>query len=179
MSETQVESGTLIMKKLKRYMLDREIILFNNYLIILEQPLNLKQQELDENICLINRELDKMAENNQKRREFIELQVNSDQIKGFTNLLRQSFVTSLYSFMELRILQECHIDSKLRDGGESYDNIPKEYSGIDKAKYYYQKVLISDFPFRTSPDWKWILNLKRLRNCIIHRQGSLTGFSDY
>ncbi len=37
----------------------------------------------------------------------------------------------------------------------------------------------SDFPFGSSQDWQWIKNLQLLRDCIIHRQGSLTGFSDF
>jgi hypothetical protein len=79
--------------------------------------------------------------------------------------------------MELWLIRESYIDSKHRDGGASYRST--EGVGIRKVKRYFVRVMGSNFPFETSQDWRWITNFQLLRDCIIHRQGSLTGLSDF
>lgn len=51
--------------------------------------------------------------------------------------------------------------------------------GIEKVKEYFSGVMESEYPFGSSQDWLWITNFQLLRDCVIHRQGSLTGFSDF
>jgi hypothetical protein len=81
--------------------------------------------------------------------------------------------------MELWLIRECYLDSKRRDDGKSYNAIKQKAEGIDRVKKYFSGVMKSDYPFCSSQDWLWITNFQLLRNCIIHRQGSLTGFSDF
>jgi hypothetical protein len=164
-------------KKLMRYFLERDIAHFYKYLNTLDESLSIKSQELSTNIGIADSNLDGIDKNDERRKELINFMVETEQVKGFTNLLRQSFLTSLYSFMELWLIRECHLDSKHRDGGESYKTLKGK--GIEKVKKYFSGVMESDYPFNSSQDWLWITNFQILRDCIIHRQGSLTGFSDF
>ena len=58
-------------------------------------------------------------------------------------------------------------------------NKTTEGTGLKKVKRYFSKILESDYSFGSSQDWLWVKNFQRLRDCIVHRQGSLTGFSDF
>jgi len=176
MSENQ-DNSTQIYKKLMRFFLEREIANFYEFLKTLDEGLEVRRQELSKNIDIADNDLKQVEKDNERRKEFINLKVEAEQVKGFTNLLRQSFLTSLYSFMELWLMRECHLDSKRRDGGQSYNSTNGK--GIEKAKRYFVTVIKSDYPFGTSQDWLWVNNFQLLRDCIIHRQGSLTGFSDF
>lgn len=169
MSERQ-QNAAQLNRRLMRFFLDQEIANFYGFLKILDEGLVVRRQELSKNIDI--------TENGEEwSKELINLKVEAEQIKGFTNLLRQSFLTSLYSFMELWLMRECHLDSKRKDSGHSYKST--QGKGIEKAKKYFVTVMKSDYPFGTSQDWFWIKNFQLLRDCIIHRQGSLTGFSDF
>lgn len=160
-----------------RLFLDREIANFYEFLKTLDDGLEARQQELSKSIEIADNDLKQVGKDNERRKDLIDLKVEAENVKGFTNLLRQSFLTSLYSFMELWLMRECHLDSKRRDSGQSYKSTKGK--GIDKAKKYFVTVTKSNFPFGTSQDWLWIKNFQLLRDCIIHCQGSLTGFSDF
>ena len=165
-----------IYNQLMRFFLEREIANFYEFLKSLDEGLGTRQLELSKNIEFSENDLN-IINNDEHRKELINLKVEAEQVKSFTNLLRQSFLTSLYSFMELWFLRDCYLDSKHRDGGQSYNSIKGK--GIDKAKIYFAKVKKSNYPFGTSQDWQWIKYFQLLRDCIVHRQGSLTGFSDF
>ncbi len=169
------ENPVQIYKKLTRFFLEREIVNFYEFLKTLDEGLNIRRQELS--VSIADGNLDDVDENDERRKEFINLKVEAEQVKGFTNLLRQSFLISLYTFMELWLMRECHLDSKRKDGGKSYNSTKGK--GIEKAKKYFSSIMESDYPFGSSQDWLWITNFQLLRDCIIHRQGSLTGFSDF
>jgi hypothetical protein len=176
MSETK-DNSIQIYKKLKRFFLEREIANFYEYLRSLDKELILRHQGLLTKVDASTSDLNKINPTDEYRSELINLKSESEQVKGFIILLRQSFITILYSFMELWLLRECYLHSKRKDGGMSYKSI--EGVGIRKAKKYFVKIMESNFPFYSSQDWQWITNLQLLRDCIIHRQGSLTGFSDF
>jgi hypothetical protein len=176
MTEVQ-DNSTQIYKKLKRFFLEREIANFYEYLNTLDTGLNIKAQELSKRIEVSDNDINQLDRNDERRKELINLKVEAEQVKGFTNLLRQSFLTSLYSFMELWLVRECHLDSKCRDGGESYKTTKGK--GIEKVKRYFSEVMECDYSFGSSQDWLWMKKFQLLRDCIVHRQGSLTGFSDF
>ena len=176
MSERQ-DNSVQIYKKLTRFFLEREIANFYEFLKTLDEGLEIRRQELVKSIDTVDSDLKNVEKDDERREELINLKVEAEQVKGFTNLLRQSFLTSLYSFMELWLMRECHLDSKRRDGGQSYK--ATKGKGIEKAKRYFASVMKSDYLFGSSQDWIWITNFQLLRDCIIHRQGSLTGFSDF
>jgi hypothetical protein len=171
------DNSAQIYRKLMRFFLEREIANFHEFLNTLDEGLSVRRQELSTSIGIADSNLDGIDTNDERRKELIDLKVEAEQVKGFTNLLRQSFLTSLYSFMELWLIRACHLDSKRRDGGESYKNTKGK--GIKKVERYFSGVMESDYPFGSSQDWLWITNFQLLRDCVIHRQGSLTGFSDF
>jgi hypothetical protein len=175
---TELKDNSIqIYRKLKRFFIEREIAKFYEYLNTLDNNLDIKTKELSENIGAKFKDLDKLDRNDDRRKELIDLKVEAEQGKGFTNLLRQSFLSSLYSFMELWLIRECHLDSKRGDKGKSYKSTKGK--GIQKVKNYFSDTLESDYPFGTRQDWLWMTKFQLLRDCIVHRQGSLTGFSDF
>jgi len=87
----------------------------------------------------------------------------------FPNILRKSFVVSLYSFLEHRLIEECWS----RKGNDILLN-PSDIRGIDRARVYLTKVLRVNFP-SDSPEWEEIQSIRRLRNCIVHNHGKCDG----
>jgi hypothetical protein len=158
------------------FALASEIAFFYEYLNTLDKNFEHKKRKLSVMIDVTDTNLNELGSNTERLNE---LENQDESIKEFTNLLRQSFLTSLYSFMELWLLRDCYHHSKLRDDGKSFDSIKdKGDKGIDQAKQYFTKIMKVDYSFDGNQDWIWIKNLQKLRHCIIHRQGSLTGFSD-
>jgi hypothetical protein len=176
MSDTQDNSAQMY-RKLMRYFLEREIENFHIFLKTLDESLKIKEQGVANSIDVAYSNLYGAEKDDERRKELVNLLSEADQVKGFTNLFRQSFLTSLYSFMELWLMRHCHLDSKRRDGGKSYK--AAKGKGIEKFKNYFSNIMVSDYQFGSSQDWLWIKNFQLLRDCIIHRQGSLTGFSDF
>jgi hypothetical protein len=164
-------------KKLTRYFLEREIINYYGFLKTLDDNLTNKHVELTKKTDIAVNNRKQVNSITESKKEIVELQVESEQVKGFINLLRQSFLTSLFSFMELWLLRECHLDSKRRGGEQIYNSVKGK--GIEKAKRYFIYVANNQYPFGTSQDWFWIKKFQLLRDCIIHRLGSLTGLSDF
>lgn len=176
MSEDQ-DNSTQMYRELIRFFLDRETANFHKFLNTLDESLSTKRQELSDSMNLAYINLKGGDKVDERHKELMNMMGEADQLKGFINLFRQSFLTSLYSFMELWLMRDCHLDSKQRDNGESYK--AAKGKGIEKAKNYFSIIKASDYPFGSSQDWLWIRNFQLLRDCIIHRQGSLTGFSDF
>ena len=162
---------------LKRFFLEREIANFSHYLVIMEKSLDEQLQSAQDELQFAKNSIRDIENTNAHKSELKDLLFLSEKFKGFTNLMRQSFIVSLFSFLELWLMRDCHNDSKRHDGGEAYRKIRE--SGIAKAKEYFSKVMKSTFSFGESDEWAWIQKLKLLRDCIVHRQGSLTGLSDF
>ena len=97
-------------------------------------------------------------------------------IDRFTNMLRRSFFTSLYSFLETQLVKECR-SRKSQDTPLSFSEIAGQ-SDIEKAKIYFAKVLRVYFPSDT-PEWQEIQHYRLLRNCLVHNQGRLDDTRDY
>lgn len=93
-----------------------------------------------------------------------------DRFQSFSAMLRSSFFVNIYSFFEIKLIEEC----SLRKSEEIQLSL-SELAGqdnIDKANIYFKKVLKLDFPSNT-PEWEEIQNYQLLRNCIVHCQGRL------
>ena len=165
-------------KKMQRIFLEYEMGNLYRYLDTLEQTLNTMQQDVSSNMeDMSNNELATLNQDDEYRKELINFKMEVERLRGFSNLLRQSFLISLYSFMELWLLRECHLDSKRRDSGKSYKSMRSK--GLEKTKRYFSKVIQSEYPFSASQDWLWITNFRLLRDCIVHRRGNLSGLSDF
>lgn len=90
----------------------------------------------------------------------------------FPNILRKSFLVSLYSFLEHWLLEQCY-----RRKGDNVLIGPSDIRGenaIDRARIFLTKILRIDFP-SDRPEWEEIQNIRRLRNCIVHDNGRCNG----
>jgi hypothetical protein len=93
-------------------------------------------------------------------------------VNSFQNLLRQSFFTSLFTFFETKLVEECVIRKS--------DNEPLLLSDIrgqdelEKVKIYFSKVLQLSFPSE-SAEWMEITKLRRVRNLVVHNRGRISG----
>ena len=160
-------------RQLKKFFLEREIAQYYSYLNSLGQYLasqsELPQTEFD------GEQIQSLALDDEFRDDIIGMQVRNAQNADFANRTMQSFLVNLFSFMELWLTRECYLDSSRRDNGSSWQNTRGH--GIKRAQKYYSTVLASAYPFASSSEWEWLTKLQLLRNCIVHRNGSLTGFS--
>lgn len=99
----------------------------------------------------------------------IELEPFEEQLSlvdEFANILRQSFLTSLYGFLESQLFQLCH-------ALKSYD---EKNTPIlpDKRQFYLQNVkpFLKQIGFPIgSRLWQEIDNYRMFRNCIVHHEG--------
>lgn len=96
---------------------------------------------------------------------------SKQEIDEFTSLLFSSFVVSLFSYLETRMVNECRKsqqeDSEIR---KSIDKLPGN-NNIHKAKKYLVEELDTSFPFDNDPVWKEIDYYNKIRNCIVHKEG--------
>ena len=163
--------------KLYKFFLERELANYFHYLSVMEKSLDEQLQSAQDELQVVKNDIQEIEDAGKDKAELNDLLYLSEKSKGFTNLMRQSFLVSLYSFLELWLMRECYNDSKHNNRRKAYNNISER--GIAKAKVYFSKVMKRDFSFGESSEWNWIHKLKLLRDCIVHRQGSLTGFSDF
>jgi hypothetical protein len=93
----------------------------------------------------------------------------------FLNQVRQSFLVTLISQAELWLIRNCRAEAKLRgiDWQHNWRCNP-----FEEAKNFYRKELGDPFEFGEHKEWDKVKGYYRVRNCIVHRHGSLTGFSD-
>lgn len=98
---------------------------------------------------------------------------NKQEIYEFMGLLRSSFLVSLYSYLETRLVNECRQSQQDNPSIKlSFDDINGR-NIIKKAETYLVKVLDTSFPFDTDPHWKEIHWYNQIRNCIVHKEGKV------
>lgn len=97
------------------------------------------------------------------------------QTVGFLNQVRQSFIVTLMSQIELWLIRDCRVEAKRRGIRWRYD---RRCSPFDNAKHFYRDELGDPFEFGKHEEWEKTLKCYEVRNCIVHRHGSLTGLSD-
>lgn len=96
---------------------------------------------------------------------------SKQEISEFTNLLLSSFVVSLCSYLESRLVKEC------RQSQQDDPNIKLSFDDINgrniirKAETYLVKVLDTSFPFATDSNWEELRWYNQIRNCIVHKEG--------
>lgn len=163
--------------KVKQIFLDIEIQRLHEYLGIVQTSLDELADEIEKRM----EQYKDVIEFNNKNQEIIPRSRSMEgevlEVRDHENLLRKSFLVSLYSFMELWLLRECRTQLKLREEIKiSLSDL--RGNGLEKAKTCFSKVLKNEYAFGTSEDWQFVTQLKAIRNCIVHRQGSLSGLSD-
>lgn len=91
--------------------------------------------------------------------------------RNFPKILRRSLFVSLYAVLESILNNEC---SSRRKPEILLALSDIRGDGIERAKIYLEKVLKMNFPSR-SVEWQEIRNFSKLRNCLVHNSGNLSG----
>jgi hypothetical protein len=162
-------------KRIKKYFLEAGLMELKLFLETSENNIVIGQYSEHETEIFQGILEQNLGEQDSSRQEFVKSRYEYEQSRMLINLYRRSFLTSLFSYMEIWLIRECYLHSK-RINNESVFNETKG-KGLERVKNYFSKVIKSTFPFGSSSDWLWIKNFQDLRDCIIHRNGSLTCFS--
>lgn len=161
--------------KLLHILIDREVGRLYGYLQILERAFKNENKEIDlRKEEFYNNQIETISVQEQ-REILIKLKFELDQNNEFANWMRQSFIVSIYSFMELWLIRDCHI--MIEKSKKEIDN--SKIRGLDGLKSIRVKTFHDQFDYETDSDWQWIKKLQYLRNYITHRNGSLTGYSNF
>lgn len=92
------------------------------------------------------------------------------QMKQFQQMFLESFLITLYSFLETRLIERCRI---VRDAYSYSDDYPEmRRDVIDAAKKYLTKVHHIRYNFGNL-DWQEIDRFRHFRNAIVHNRGYL------
>ncbi|MBE3128854.1 MAG: hypothetical protein IMZ60_04160, partial [Actinobacteria bacterium] len=82
----------------------------------------------------------------------------------FINFFRYSFITTLYLFVENRLRDFCQ---ELKNSNSDFPEPPKTQNQIIKSyRQYLRDEINIDSKF-----WNKIIELSKIRNCIVHRSG--------
>jgi hypothetical protein len=154
---------------------------FNNYLMAIENFLEDQVAELNNRVAI---EKQHLKQNGDYARELAEwgitpgdvarLQFEEDYValhQVFPGILRKSFFLTVYSVLEAGLNDCCNL---LAFQGTSLKDVedPPDKS-IRRARKYLTDIAMVDFP--DSREWKEITKYQKLRNCIVHNEGRLSG----
>jgi len=89
--------------------------------------------------------------------------------ESLPNILRTSFIVTCYSYLEHELIQKCKIEKNAKPLQLSINDLNGK--GIEQAKNYLIKVVGIDFPI--GEPWNEIMNIKDIRNFIVHKRGIL------
>ncbi len=87
----------------------------------------------------------------------------------YPNILRKSFITTCYSYLEKELFEICKIQKNLKS--LPLDVTDLNGRGIKQAKTYLNKVAGIDFS--DNETWNEITNIGKIRNLIVHKDGIL------
>lgn len=91
----------------------------------------------------------------------------------FPRILRNSFLVTLHSFLESELAWICESLRRKKKIPISWSEL--HGSPPERAKVYISKLGGLDFP--TGRSWRQINSYMTIRHCIVHRTGSVSGFS--
>lgn len=85
------------------------------------------------------------------------------------NLLRRSFLISIYSYMEHKLVMVCRAKEKT-----SHCRLSdvKARNDLERVRKFCLEELHVEFPEKT-PEWREIKNYRLLRNCIVHHSSMI------
>jgi len=89
------------------------------------------------------------------------------------NIFNKSALVSLYSCLEHNLNDFCNICQKFKGTNISVTDFNGD--GITKAKKYLTKLMGLDFG--KSQEWQFIVDLNKVRNCIVHANGDINAMS--
>ena len=88
----------------------------------------------------------------------------------FERQFRYSVLVTFYSILEGALNDLCNQMRHLKKLELKLDDL--KGSGVERAELYLRKACLIDFPGK-SGEWNEILELNKLRNCIVHTQGNI------
>jgi hypothetical protein len=91
----------------------------------------------------------------------------------FPNLFRRSLFITAYSIFENRLYNRCKYMEEEFKIKSSVKDVTGYGRGIKRSKYYLEKVIGFEFP--KSNNWSSILSYSKVRNCLVHNNGSVKG----
>ena len=90
----------------------------------------------------------------------------------YPNILRKSLFVATYSLAEVELNTTCY-RRKEQDGlAKSLEDIRGPDKSIGRARKYLREIAGIRFPDK--PEWAEMKNYQKLRNCIVHSQGTLS-----
>ncbi|EAB1658050.1 hypothetical protein ZE40_002298 [Salmonella enterica subsp. diarizonae] len=89
------------------------------------------------------------------------------------NIFNKSSLVSLYSCLEHNLNDFCNICQKIKGTEISVTDLHGD--GIHKAKKYLTKLM--NVNFGASQEWEFIIDLNKVRNCIVHANGNINKMS--
>jgi hypothetical protein len=105
-----------------------------------------------------NHLIDKLSE------EFRELDYN------FKGWFRNSIIIQLYSFLEVNLFKICENHKREYEKEYSVKDL-KGHNDLDKAIKYLK--ISAKINIKELPQWQFVDNMRKLRNCIVHAEGSI------
>jgi len=89
----------------------------------------------------------------------------------FPNLFRRSLFITAYSIFENRLYNRCKYMEREFKIKLSVKDVTGYGRGIKRYKYYLEKIVGFEFP--KSNNWSSILSYSKVRNCLVHNDGSV------
>lgn len=150
-----------------------EIGIFHDYLHKMEEFLQMERQRHVGSVEAITKQISAVGANSSQipAPELEYDHYRLDAIDFFTNILRKTFFVSLYTFLEVSLIERCRRLERKDETLLSVSDIRGK--GIGQAMTYLTKVHRTDFSPGMSSEWNEIQHYRRLRNCIVHNAGIL------
>ncbi|MFH1634862.1 MAG: hypothetical protein ABIG63_12770, partial [Chloroflexota bacterium] len=161
----------------EKLFLEAEISLYKNYLESMESLLENETRKHLENISSIRAEIasgdlivpdDPYQMPDEMKYDHLQLEFFDKSI----NILRRSFFVSIYTFLERWLSQRCR-DMESNDTENLVLLSDIVGRGISQSMTYLIKVQRINFSLGTSQEWREIQDYRRLRNCVVHREGKI------
>jgi hypothetical protein len=150
-----------------------EIDIFRDYLHSMEEFLQMERRTHVDNVKAIAKQVRTVSANSSQipAPELEYDHYRLDAIDLFTNILRKTFFVSLYTFLEVSLIERCR---RLERKDETLLPVSDiRGKGMAQAMTYLTKVHRTDFSPGMSSEWNEIQHYRRLRNCIVHNAGIL------
>ncbi len=99
-----------------------------------------------------------------------------ERISEFENILFSSFIVTIYSYLESKLISYCRDLEKQSPQKVLWSDLAGK-NVVDKAMTYLIKVQQIELSLGSSTEWEKIQKIRSLRNQIVHEQGGVDGYS--
>lgn len=98
-----------------------------------------------------------------------------EKIKKFQRYFRYSVMVLIFSILEYLLEEICNVVKHFKDLSLNPGDLKGQ--GIERAKNFIKKACKLPFP-SDSPEWKFIQDLLKVRNCIVHANGKIDEYKE-